>query len=85
MTPLDFLNQIKHSTNQTNRLMNDSSSKFHNQFNYLMEHQDARFTDSKAKEWCISLHPRLSSTLLNLKPSHLAFKQFKNATRYKKA
>lgn len=27
--------------------------------------QDARFTDSKAKEWCISSHPRLSSTLLN--------------------
>jgi hypothetical protein len=74
---LDYFNQIKHSSQS--RFMNDSSGKYHNQFSYLMDYQDARFTDSKAKEWCISLHPRLSSTLLNLAPSHL--QQFKNSSK----
>lgn len=31
------------------------------------DQEDTRFTDSKAREWCMSNHPRLSNTLLNLK------------------
>ena len=33
----------------------------------LPNQEDNRFTDSKAREWCMSNHPRLSNTLLNMK------------------
>ncbi len=32
----------------------------------LKQHDAARFTDAKNREWCVSHHPRLSSTLLNM-------------------
>jgi len=36
------------------------------QLQQLQQHDAARFTDAKNREWCVSHHPRLSSTLLNM-------------------
>lgn len=41
-----------------------------------MQEQDSRFTDLKAKEWCMKSHPRLSNTLLNSVPNNLIQNQF---------
>ena len=42
-----------------------SSSAFH-QFMKQQDQHDARFTDAKCQDWCLSHHPRLSSTLLKV-------------------
>jgi hypothetical protein len=35
--------------------------------------QDLRFTDSRAKEWCMNSHPRLSTTLLSYSGADLSY------------
>lgn len=49
-----------------------ASSAFHQYVSHVHkqqqqdQQQESRFTDSKNKDWCISHHPRLSNTLLNV-------------------
>ena len=55
-----------HSNNQKDKL--NSNKRNYQRIMKLgqsLSEYDMRFTDSKAKEWCISSHPRLSNTLLN--------------------
>jgi hypothetical protein len=60
---------VFYSNTQKDKLISNVNVNFSNQhamkLGQSLSEYDVRFTDSKAKEWCMSSHPRLSSTLLN--------------------
>ncbi|CAF0798879.1 unnamed protein product [Brachionus calyciflorus] len=68
----NFGNMLNHLA--LNNLINNQNSVFNkrskcniinNKISHFSNEHDSRFTDSKAKEWCLKSHPKLANTLLN--------------------